>query len=539
MWIRCEGNNLFFKSAYQFLSSDLVDAKAIKSIKFFSWVGVLSLFSWFLYFSFSTITIPYQIEYREGATQTMVQILIMGENPFSLEYQPLGMNNYGIGYSLVTFPFAKLFGNTLLVHRGISLFFLLAILLFIARTIFALKKNLSISILCGIFIVVGLAGRGGLGALPSAMGSFLFLLAILIPFRYSFHFPGLIASTFLSIMAFYTKPYFVICFGIVAIYTFFFISKKKGIFFCLFFLSVFSLFFFGVRYAFKLYFIDTFISNLSNASRSSEHLYAQLREIWVEFYPSIALGVLLLMFRLRFNPGGGVRKAFSLQTDFRHLDTPLFNLSTNYFAFALIFCFLSFMLVLGLHKGSYMTSAYQILLPPFILWLFQTLDVKSRFSTIALGLLFSNALLLDSILLNPSFLLQKDSPEWAKLNTNIRNSHHLVNSPAVVSMMIDAGILPVDSGQTEYYYNIQPYPDNNLLGPSYDAIRRDGIIYRQSIRNAIKNHEFDKLILTDGYANLISLDMVRRYYIKTTTLTIDMPQTHQTWVIGIWEPVSK
>src|SRR5688500_1969308 len=114
---------LFIKNAYQALFSDTVDARTIKITRAFFFTGVLLLFSWFIYFSFSTIVIPSQIEYRQSAAQVMTQILLIGAHPCSLEYQPLAMNNYGVGYNLFVLPFAKMFGNTLWVHRGIRLFF--------------------------------------------------------------------------------------------------------------------------------------------------------------------------------------------------------------------------------------------------------------------------------------------------------------------------------------------------------------------------------------------------------------------------------
>ena len=524
---------------YQYLSSDLADARILKIIKSLFFGGVLVLFSWFVYFSFSTIAIPYQIEYREGSAQVMTQILLMGGNPFSLEYQPLGMNNYGIGYNLLVLPFATLFGNTLMVHRGISFFFLLGSLLFAARIVFVLKKDVLFSILCGIFIVVVLAGRGGLGAFPSTMGAFLFLSGIFIPFLYSFRYPSLMASALLSIMAYYTKPYFVMCFVIVAVYAFVFISKKKGVIYSLFFLFAFGLLFLWVRYSFELYFIDTFIGNLSNANRSLSHLSEQLVELLKEFFPSIILGISLLFLNgSKFSLRELLRTKFFLsRSNFLQLDAPLLELPINYFAFTFIFCFLSFVFVLGLHKGSYMTSAYQIVLPPFVLWIFQKLKPKSRFSIISLCLLFSNILILNSILLNPSFLRQRDSVAWSNLYSYIRDSRRVVNCPAVVSALIDIGILPIDSGQTEYYYYIQPYPNHVLFGPDYDIVKMHGILYRRSIRNAISKGTFDKIILTDKYGNLISFDTVKQYYVKVETIAIDMPQTYQTWIIGIWEPI--
>jgi len=531
---------LFLKNIYQYLASDPADARTLKILRSSFFGGVFVLFSWFVYFSFSTIAMPYQIEYREGATQVMTQILLMGGNPFSLEYQPLGMNNYGIGYNLLALPFATLFGNTLMVHRGITLFFLLASFLFVARIVFVLKKDALTAILCGTFIMVVLAGRGGLGAFPSALGAFLFLSGIFIPFMYSFRYPGLIASALLAIMAYYTKPYFVICFVVVAAYTFMFISKKKGIIYSLFFLSVFGLLFLAVRHGFELYFIDTFVGNLSNANRSLSHLGSQLVELLKEFFPSILLGIsLLLLNGSEFSRRKLFRTNPFSRSKLLQLDAPLLDVPINFFAFASIFCFLSFVFVLGLHKGSYMTSAYQIVLPPFILWLFQKLNSKSRFSIICFCLLFGNILILNNILLNPSFLRQRESVAWSNLYNHIRESRRVVNCPAVVSAMIDSGILPVDSGQTEYYYSIQPYPNNILFGPDYDTVKRHGILYRRSIRNAVSNGKFDKIILTEGYGNLISFDTVNQYYVKVETIAIDMPQTYQTWVIGVWEPIGK
>ena len=59
---------MLLKKVYQYWSSDLVDARAIKIIRSLCFGGLLVLFSWFVYFSLSTIAIPYQIEYREGAS---------------------------------------------------------------------------------------------------------------------------------------------------------------------------------------------------------------------------------------------------------------------------------------------------------------------------------------------------------------------------------------------------------------------------------------------------------------------------------------
>jgi hypothetical protein len=263
-------------------------------------------------------------------------------------------------------------------------------------------------------------------------------------------------------------------------------------------------------------------------------------EMIAEFYPTILLGVILLFLSaLRSSPGNRFRNDPFPRLNFRQADAPFLNLPGNYFAFTFIFCFLGFIFILGRHPGSYMNYAYQIVIPPFVLWSFQMLNPKSVFSTVALCLPLANLLLLSQILLNPSFLLQRDSGEWAELQNLIRGSHRVVNSPAIVSMLIDAGIPPIDSGQSEYYYEIRPYPNHKLIGPGYDTIKQHAMAYRQSIRKSIRNGQFDRLILTEGYRNfLVPMDQVSGYR-KVKTITIAMPQAYQTWDIGVWEPVNK
>lgn len=528
------------KKLHHYLLSAPANLKHFKIVHFAFWGMTIVLFAWFFYFSLSTIFMPFPIEYREGAAQVMTQILLNGGNPFSLEYQPLAMNNYGIGYNLAAFPFAKLFGNTLLIHRGVNFCFLFATLLLIVKAIWNHKRDILTACLAGLLIVVPLAGLGGLGAFPSAMGTFLFLAAIIIPFRYSFCTSSLIASAVLSIAAFYTKPYFMIGFGVVAAYVFIFVSKRKGVIFSLLFLAAFSMSFLAVRNIFELYFIDTLISNLSNAELSSAHMQNQLRQLYMELLPVVLLaGILLLLNRPGFSSTAVLQEKFRWKANVSEWDAPLALMPLNYFAFVFIACFLIFVYGLGPHLGNYMTYAYQIILPPFILWVLQALNTKWRVSILAWGLLSINILSLEYMLLNPSFLHQWESAAWNKLYQYVNDVQYVANSPVMVSALIERAIPPVDSGQTQYYFKIQPYPEQKLIGPGYETIKGDGIAYRFALLNDVRQHKFDRIFITQRARNLLPVDLVAEYYVQVDTLTVEMPQTHQTWNIEIWEPTDK
>ena len=159
----------------EYLLSDL-DHTSVKTIlRIIFWGTLFLLVLWMIYFIVVTITIPYQIEYREGAAPVMTEFFLKGKNPFSLENQPLGMNNYGFVYSLFVLPIAALFGNTLLVHRIITFFFIILSCLLIFQTTSKVNSDRYLAFVGAAFIAMGLAARGGEGAFPSAMGEFLFL----------------------------------------------------------------------------------------------------------------------------------------------------------------------------------------------------------------------------------------------------------------------------------------------------------------------------------------------------------------------------
>jgi hypothetical protein len=490
-----------------------------------------------VYFIVVTISMPYPIEYREGAAQVMTQFFLKGENPFSVENQPLGMNNYGIMYSLFVLPFAALFGNTLLVHRTVTFFFILLSYLLVFQTTSRLNGDHFFAFAGAALVVMGLAARAGLGAYPSAMGEFLFLAGILIPFQRSFDRLALVLSAVLCVIAYYTKPYFVLSFGIVASYLFVFVSKRKGLIYSLLFVILFVLSFLVVRFIFKLYFIDTLVSNLSNTtSNSFVYVSRQLLEFAREFYPILIPGLILLL----MNIGQVSFKGLPGALDFGSLDRPLISRPMNYIAYFFIICSLTFILVLGRNPGSYMNYVYQILLPPFILLLLQSIRPSTRFTLIFISLLLLNMMMFGWLRFNPGFLQQKDSKAWARLYQAVGSSKHILNNPVITSEMVRLGTPPVDSGQTEYFYFIGPYPDNILLGPNYQTLKSAGGQYRNSVRRSVIDVEYDRIFLTHGSGfPLFVPDDMSRHYSRTDTITVGMPQMDQTWTVEIWEPMTR
>lgn len=534
------GNRLSFSDVQGYFLSAPNNSRMETALGNFFWAVIVVVAGWLFYFAIVTIVMPYQIEYREGAAQVVTQILLKGGNPFSSENQPLAFTNYGIAYNLVVLPLAALFGNALLVHRTVTFFFIILSCLLIFHSIFRVNRDFLFATAGAVFVMMGVASRGGNGAFPSAMGEFLFLGAILIPALRSFDLLTLVLSAVLCVIAYYTKPYFVLSFGIVASYLFVSVSKKKGLLYCFLFvfLCVFS--YLLVRYFYKYYFVDTVLSNLHQTSDASwGHVSDQLLEAVQEFYPSIILATAMLLpslakLRLRHI---SAKELFS-RLDFLSMDRPLVAQPLNYFAYFFVCSSSTFVLILGQNAGSYMNYLYQIVLPPFYLVLFQSIKPASRLGLISFFMLLLNMVSFGWFRFNPGFLQQAHSNDWATLYQYVDGSKQVLNTPVITSELVRVGIVPVDSGQTEYYYQIMPYANNKLIGPNYDVVKQNGSQYKNLIHRSVKNTEYSWIIVTAGDHLFKTGDWVK-YYSRIRTLTVAMPQVDQRWTLEIWGPINK
>lgn len=496
--------------------------------------GVLFSILWAVYFSVETIFMPYQIEMREGTALVTTRILLNGENPFSFENQPLAMTNYGIGYNLVVLPFAALFGNTLLIHRAVTFAFILLSAFLCTVVVYRKYRDISAALACAAFVIVSLAAHGGVGAFPSAMGTYLFLAAILLPYLRSFDFAGLFASAALCLLAFFAKAYFVLAFGIVAAYLFLFVSKKGALIYSVGFLLFLSLSLFAVRAVFPLYFINTVVGNMSNTYRSFGHLLLQLRQLFLYFYPTLilALFVLGVGFWMRDQSSTGAGGLLNLSGWQR----PLIVRPANYLLFSFACSLLAFLLILGSHMGAYMNYAYQLLVPLFFCWFFHEMNPSRKFRPVVVLLVLFNLFLWEPVVLDPLMLEQKNSPEWAELYDHVRASKNVLNAPLVASELVELGLIPIDAGQSLVYYNVEPYPDLYLIGPPYSDWETDGYLYTRLIDRSIERKKFDLVVTTKEKAVFFHVKRLPEYYSVDAELVVKMPQTGQTWTVLLWKP---
>ncbi len=503
------------------------------------WAAVIFFTVWLLNYGRVLLVDPNPAEFREGANLVMTEYLLQGKNPFALENQPLLNTNKGFVYNFTVLPLAYFFGNTLFVHRLVSLvfIFLSCYLVFIVLRKMSVPFPFAIAggdllLACLLFYVSPIARVDG-------MGTFLFLASILIPWFSHFDAKSLIVSGILSILAFYTKPYFLLGMGIVAAYLVLFVSKKKGFWYAgLTFLSLFLSALF-VNSIFECYFLHTIfnMSSIADTSGSIAYLFRQLFRFIGVLWPIGLIYIIHSIHSKNNNTASQHKQKFKELFLLKQADKPLLTIKDpGFFSIFFIISSLAIILLLGQHRGNYMVYLFQLMAPPFIILIFKRLDSIYTFSQATVPLTILNLVILCFSLLLPNNP-QNYASGWDTLNEYVESSENIFNSPLLVSKMIQENMTIIDSGSSEYFYRTQPYHDN-YFAPRYEEVEQQGINYKIMLENQFRDQYFDKLMISENYSPLISYEIITEYYTLVDRVLLYLPQSDETWIVQIWIPIA-
>ena len=513
--------------------------------RFFCWLlfgGLAFFLIRFAMYALTIITTPVPVEYREGAMLLNTAFLMRGVNPYDLENHPLAMNVYGFGYNLAVYPFAVFFGNSLVVHRAVSaLFILLSCGITIYWIIFRGGSPL-FAISGGSLLMASLLFNVTPVARPDALGVFLFLVAIFLPERYYFNRASLIASAFFGVAAFYTKPYFVLSLGIMASFLFLFISKEKGLHYS--FGSAFILLAFAtlLRISSECYFLDTILHHIALTGRSIQMMVNQIVYFLLVYLPLLLILTNIIADRswksyndsIRVGLKGSFMQKNGTFINLSNLNQPLVSTKANLPWYAFTISTMVFIFTLGQHLNNYIVYLFQLMTPFLLVGIFQYLDKNHNFSFITVPLILVNFYIFNN------YVLYSNDPrpyqaEWRRIEELISSSRNIINSPAIAPLLVEMGKPVYDSGETEYYYTMQPY-STTILAPKFELVDERGRDYLDQVNKIIENKNADLVIITENYSPIISLAVLSRQYKHIETIIVGMPQTKQNWKLQLWIP---
>lgn len=483
----------------------------------------VSIICYELLFSLKIILIETPTEYRETVMLTTTGFLVDGDNPYSFDKLPVYTNAYGILSHIVVYPFAKMFGNSFLVHRAASAIFALASCGIIVMVLHwqGLPRYLKI---CAISLFLyNMIRANSISAYPAAQGQFLLLCSLIIPWRFKFSNTALIFSAILSILALLTKPYFFLGLPVVAVYLFIAISKKRAIAF-LFFSSALLLFtILVVNSLLPSYFVNTFYLHLQNTTDSLPHLIRQLKYYFIKmlalniFLISMIISKLICL-KQRFveKPGKTNIAHFQNLFDIKHLSKPFLNVTVGFFPLVLILT-IAVLLKMGQHVGRSFGYFGELLAPSLLIVVLPHMYNSLKTSRGTALLLLLNLLI---ILFSLPALPKAHRQTWAEWEAIISKHEHVYACAPLAYILQKQGKKVYEAGQAVFFSTAVARSHESFSTKTQNIVRQ----YCEDLRTKVQSQYFD-LIITDAKSMPFwSKNEIEKFYVAIQQKDLYMPK---------------
>jgi len=509
------------------------------AVQVFFAVSLVLFFVKLAYYHYQVVVCPYQLEYREGGILLTTDFMLKGGNPYDLAHQPQYANVYGIFYHWIVYPFVRVFGPTLLVHRAVTAFFIFASCLMI----FGVMRREKISrmfvfsaVLLFYFSMIAPNTSTPLAG-PHSLGVFLFLGSIFWPFLAQYSLKSLMGSIVLADMAFFTKSYFVLGVPYLASYIFLFVSKRKGVayaglFFILLLVSIVT-----VNFFYPTHFNSTILSHIERAGYVLNHVHRQFSS-FIEFYSGILLGFLTVAFLHGVKDWERIKKGLNPshwklpKVHVLEFPKPLVDLNLH----LMVFCFLCSMLLiyfkLGGHGGSWLAYLYQLITPFLVVVIFLGAKKGKVLNLIWIPFIVMN---LYTLTFNAFPVIEMRSKEWEDVRRILASHQNIFNTPAIVSLLLEQKKEVFDSGHTEDF--LSGTTRNPLLKKIAIPNRQIVTTYFQYLKNisdAIKVRKYDLIVLTKDWSPMVFKELVENYAL-IGVIPVKMSHSRQSWDITFWK----
>lgn len=472
------------------------------------------------------VTFPWPIEYREGALLLTTDMMLKGGDPYALAAQPYYANAYGLLYNLIALPFAMIWGPTLLVHRAVAGVFTIFSLLLISFVLYRLKTPwryllpaLAVMYSCLLF------GKTSLVE-PASTGVFFYLLSVLIPLLMNFSVVSLGISALLVALVFCVKPYFIVGCVVVALYLLLSGSYRKLFIYGALVTAALTVTAVLLDHYFETYTLNVLLSNYNwgKSNSSTPRMLRQLVFIFLNdkfFLVTALISIAVIAVRKRCNGMSG--------------DT------FRYLLVAVAVQLVIFMAMLGKNTGAWATYYYQLSMP--LVAALAALSFTAIRNRIALAAVQISLII--AMLAIPGYYpsirdeFGDNALQWEKARELIATHRNILNSPALVPLLLEARRPVYDSGQTAMFkYGIaNPGLVKDALLP-YARIKKN--MFFHAIASGINRGEFDLLMIDRTYSKwLLPLEPLEMTYEYKGFLTLIMPHNHYRWQIDVWEPKKK
>ena len=480
-------------------------------------VLVLYFIGFWIFQCFHLIYHPIPTEYRDWSGISLSNSLFDQSSPYSFSVGPPFFYIYGLIFPLLTG------GLSWILHVDIFLvtkFFVCTCIVLtaviIASEVYKLSGQLFPAILGFAAALWTGSATNSVFILNPASCGLLIVLLVLFQIRKSQSLSSILLAALGTVLAFYTKQYFLYIFAPVFLFLISNSGLKKALIYGLLFLGILILSIVLISYIFPAYFYAAILAQFYSVGGGWGHARSQLILFFNQYWPLI---ILLLIYLWR-----GVRKQIT------------YNQGENLYLWVLLIAALC-LIPLGFNTGSFLSYHYQLALPALIII---GLTSLSKLRSTVVRVFFIVAILIFSIfhgeLLSYRPIYSEQAlQKWNFANQIITNTKgpKLISSPILAPIMGESILL--DNGHAEYYVGLDtPSALLDILLPRrYDYFSTFDQ-YFKGIESKIAQKEFKLIAITKDFHPMIPQSILEAHYFKLET--IDLQTGGQTWVTEFWAP---
>jgi hypothetical protein len=490
-------------------------------------------------FMLFAVTRSYPIYCREAHEVFSTSLLLQGKNPYSIEHHPALMHCYGIVHALIAWPPSILFGHSVQFQRLISCAAILGStsLLYWVLRVGETPRHLAIS--GALLLLTQLTFSTAISAKPDGLGLFLLLASLVVPVVADFRLTSLAFSAAFIVIAYFTKPYFIIGAPLVAGYLFCFRSKVLGLAFGLAFFVLLITGVLVVNAVCPLYFTDTFFFYLGSGSinRTFGHLVEVLLKYGTAEIGLVAVLAWVLVIRWRFLWGETAKFAWKI-SDLR--EPLILRPSIPFVTFALLFNSIVYLCLMGPHTGNGRDYLVQIVVP-FLIWqVFELLARPEHRSVIPISFLLLEIVSVVVLCVGPVAVriiphFHDQEAAWGQIRRAIAVHHEVFGTYVVGPELWNQRKTVYDNGATEFY--ACAVTNNPLPIAKQFAARCQELV--DNIDFKIRHQKFDAIVLRNDEPSLFQPDLLHRFYRKTASIPYWLPfPCSRDEYISVWEPKS-
>lgn len=491
--------------------------KSLTRLQQFFLVFVVYFISFWIFQCVYLIQYPIPTEYRDWGSIDLSNALYGQSSPYSLSAGAPFFYIYGLVVPLVAGGLSNVLNIDIFLLTKVFVCICIILTAFvIASEIFDLSGQLFPAILgFAATLWTGSATNASFILNPASCG-LLIVLLVLARIRKSQSFSAILAAALGTILAFYTKQYFIYIVAPIFLFLLTNSGLKKALTYGLLFLGLFVISALLISLVYPAYFYATILAQFYAVGGGWGHARSQFILFFNQYWPLI---ILLLIYLWR-----RARKQIS------------YSPGENLYLWVLLIAGLC-LIPLGRNTGSFLSYYYQLALPALIVI---GLISLSRLKSKAAGAFFITGILIFStfhgeLLSYRSIYSAQVLQKWMFAKQIIANIQgpKLIATPILAPVMGDSILL--DNGHTECYVGLDtPSVLLDGLFPKRHIYFNTFKIYFDNMNSQITNKKFRLIATTKDFHPMIPQSILETHYLKLDV--IDLQTGGQTWPTEFWVP---